>query len=89
MRHEIERLTVRDRPADAFITVDRSRCTGCGACARVCLPALWRMRGGVAVLAPGFQSACLECAACWQVCEAGAIAFRFPPGGTGIAYRNG
>ena len=47
------------------------------------------MRGGIAKLRDDYKETCLECAACFSVCEAGAIDFSYPAGGTGVVYLNG
>ncbi len=67
-----------------FIRVDVEKCTGCGGCVNVCLGACWTLRNRKAALRT--LDTCMECAACWYVCDAGAIAFSWPKGGTG--YRS-
>ncbi|MDI6830384.1 MAG: 4Fe-4S binding protein [Actinomycetota bacterium] len=70
-----------------FIFLDAERCTGCGNCVAICPMDLWRMRGGRAELAEGYRGVCVECGSCFIACEAGAVDFTYPPGGTGVAYR--
>ena len=36
-----------------------------------------------------YKEKCLECGACYQVCEPDAISFQYPKGGTGIIYEKG
>ncbi len=70
-----------------FVFLDAERCTGCGNCVAICPMDLWRMRGGRAELAEGYREVCVECGSCFIACEAGAVDFTYPPGGTGVAYR--
>ncbi|MFH1463611.1 MAG: 4Fe-4S dicluster domain-containing protein [Pseudomonadota bacterium] len=72
-----------------FIAHDPERCTGCGACVRVCVARLWSLDRDRAALAHDHKERCLECGACDQVCAARAITFRYPPGGTGVVYEQG
>lgn len=72
-----------------FITYDESRCDGCGRCALVCSFNLWSVKDGKARLAPNYQQHCLECAGCWEICEAEAIDFWYPKGGTGVIIEYG
>jgi ferredoxin len=71
-------------PPEEFITVDRDACTGCGDCVRVCLASVFRLREGKAEVAR--LERCMECAACFFVCEPGAVDFQWPKFGTG--YRS-
>jgi len=70
-----------------FIFLEGERCTGCGNCVAICPMDLWRMRAGRAELAGDYRDRCLECGSCHVACEAGAVDFTYPPGGTGVAYR--
>ena len=72
-----------------FITVDAENCNGCGRCLVICVMNLWKKREGKIMISEEYKSKCLECAACAQVCEAGAINFRYPSGGTGVVYEQG
>lgn len=56
---------------------------------RVCVARLWSLDGDRAALAQDHKERCLECGACDQVCDARAITFRYPPGGTGVVYEQG
>jgi len=72
-----------------FISYDEEKCNGCGLCNLVCSFKLWSVKDGKARLAPRYQELCLECGACWDVCEPEAIEFNFPAGGTGIIIEFG
>ena len=76
-------------PGD-FITYDESKCNGCGECAMVCSVNLWgNPKGKKATLSPKYKEFCMECAACYAVCEQDAIDFRYPNGGSGIIIKHG
>ena len=83
-------LTFRVKDADPgdFITYDESKCNGCGGCSLVCSANLWAVKDK-ARLSEKYKDLCLECAACYEICEPGAIHFRYPAGGTGIIIRHG
>ena len=72
-----------------FIKVNTDRCNGCGRCAVVCVVNLWIIRGGKAKLKDDYKEKCLECAACYSVCDIAAIDFSYPSGGTGVVYLKG
>ena len=65
------------------------KCVGCRRCVLICVVNLWRIRGGVASIVENYQEKCLECGGCYSVCDAGAIDFSYPAGGTGVVYLNG
>ncbi|MHA1143253.1 MAG: 4Fe-4S binding protein [Candidatus Helarchaeota archaeon] len=90
MKIELEEISQR-APGDPgdFISIDTTKCVGCGKCALVCIVNLWRLRGGIASIINEYKKKCLECGACYSVCEAGAINFSYPAGGTGVVYLNG
>ncbi len=67
-----------------FIQVVAENCTGCRDCAVVCPMHLFRMREEVAQLVEDYARRCVECGACYQVCDDDAIRFRMPKGGTGV-----
>jgi MinD superfamily P-loop ATPase len=69
-----------------FISVDASKCNGCGECARFCARGVWRKDGNVFRPAAGL---CAECGACWNVCPADAVIFGEPRGGTGVRFTFG
>lgn len=78
-------------PGD-FITYHEQKCTGCGQCVTVCTVNLWSMsskNGGKARLSPKYKEHCMECAACYAMCESDAIDFRYPNGGAGIIIKHG
>jgi ferredoxin like protein len=89
MKDEVNDLIEHIPGTGDFISVDQSRCSGCGRCIIICIMNLWRIRGGVASLVEGYEKKCLECGACYQSCETDAISFHYPAGGTGIIYKNG
>ncbi len=73
-----------------FITFDESKCNSCGDCNLVCSVGLWTVpKGKKAKLSPKYQELCMECAACYATCEADAIDFRYPNGGSGIVIKHG
>ena len=72
-----------------FISIDQNKCNRCEQCILVCVANLWRKIGNEISISEDYKEKCLECAACYQVCEADAIKFRYPPGGTGIIYEKG
>ena len=82
----------RWNPGDQdFIAFDHQACVGCSACVRACVAGIWSMdkAGEQASLSPDYRQRCLECGACDQVCEARAIHFCYPPGGTGVIFEQG
>jgi ferredoxin-like protein FixX len=50
---------------------------------------LWKKKDKIIQFVDDYQSKCLECAACYQVCDSGAIQFQYPLGGTGIVIEKG
>jgi NAD-dependent dihydropyrimidine dehydrogenase PreA subunit len=70
--------------AGDFIRVDAVKCTGCANCMNVCLGDCWEIMDRKAKIKS--LDTCMECASCWYVCDAGAILFSWPKGGTG--YRS-
>jgi NAD-dependent dihydropyrimidine dehydrogenase PreA subunit len=65
-----------------FIKIDEKKCIGCMNCVKVCLAGCFEtteQRVRVKSL-----EKCMECASCWYVCEAQAIIFSWPLGGTGF-----
>lgn len=89
MQIDLEKLVPRIPGARDFISVDTRKCTLCGRCLVICVMNLWKRRGDKVYLVDDYASKCVECAACYQVCEAGAIKFHYPAGGTGIVCRRG
>ncbi len=72
-----------------FITIDQSKCNNCGKCLIICVMNLWKKKEGKIVIIPEYKEKCLECGGCYQVCDPGAINFRYPAGGSGVVYTNG
>ena len=70
-----------------FIKVRPERCTGCGLCARFCARGVWVREGEI--YRPRNLARCAECGACWNVCEADAVVFGEPRGGTGVRFTYG
>lgn len=83
------KLVYKNVPGEGFLSVEADKCEGCGDCVVVCPMFLWKLEGGKAKVAECYEASCLECGACWQVCESGAIAFDFPEGGKGIIVKFG
>jgi ferredoxin-like protein FixX len=67
-----------------FIRIDPAKCDGCANCVKVCLADCYEVKEKKARIKS--LERCMECAACWYVCENGAIDFSWPRGGTG--YRS-
>lgn len=89
MKIEINGLTKHISGTGDFISLDNSKCNNCGKCILVCLVNLWRKESNKIYISEDYKENCLECAACYQVCEAGAINFNYPKGGTGVIYEKG
>jgi ferredoxin len=58
--------------------IDKTTCTGCGACIEVCPPGALIMKDDKAVLEEEF---CEECGFCAAECPTGAITILFPTKG--------
>lgn len=58
------------------VTVEDSKCTGCGTCVDVCPVAVFKMesRSEKSVSNPGNGEACIACRACEVQCESQCIA---------------
>jgi ferredoxin len=89
MNIELEGLTKRIPGTGNFITIENDKCNNCGRCLVICIMNVWRKTEGIVYITEDYQSKCVECAACFQVCDAGAITFRYPAGGTGIVIEKG
>lgn len=72
-----------------YISIDQNKCNRCGQCILVCIVNLWRKIDNIISISEDYKEKCLECAACYQVCEADAIEFHYPSGGTGIVFEKG
>lgn len=86
---DFAKLVYKQVPAEDFLAVDPELCEGCGNCVVVCPVFLWKLEKKQGKLVADYKEKCLECGACWQVCEPGAISFDFPPGGEGIVVKYG
>lgn len=82
-------LVYKNVPEADFMACDVKLCSGCGNCVVVCPMFLWKLESKKGKLADEYKEKCLECGACWQVCESGAISFEFPEGGKGIVVKYG
>ena len=89
MKIEINELTKHILGTDDFISIDNNKCNNCGRCILVCLVNLWFRKDDKICISEDYKEKCLECAACYQVCDANAIKFQYPAGGTGIIYEKG
>ena len=92
MRLDLNKLVFRVKEADTgeFISYDPDKCNGCGECELVCSASLWAAtKGQKAKLSPKYRQLCMECGACYAVCEADAISFNYPAGGSGIIIKHG
>jgi len=56
-----------------FLKVDSGRCSGDGACARVCPMGLLDMKDGAPVASPRAERTCIACGHCVAVCPQGAL----------------
>jgi ferredoxin like protein len=89
MNVQINSLVKRIPGTGDFISIDQKKCTMCERCLIVCVANLWKKKKDSVYLVDDYTSKCLECGACYQVCESGAIDFRYPRGGTGIVFQKG
>jgi electron transfer flavoprotein-quinone oxidoreductase len=83
------KIVVQHYPGDTgeFLRVDESKCTGCATCERICPTGVWKKVGEI--YRPAALSKCVECGACWDMCEADAIDLNEPKGGTGVHFTCG
>lgn len=86
---DVKKLVKREGDTGDFIFIEESKCNGCGKCREVCSMMLWGVKDGKAKLSNKYRELCLECAACWEICEQEAIDFQYPKGGTGVIYEYG
>lgn len=90
VRIDIKKLVKRvGEDTGDFIFYDEEKCNGCGLCVQVCSAGLWSMTDGKARLSENYRKLCLECGGCWEICEAEAIDFWYPKGGTGVIIEYG
>ena len=64
-----------------FIKIDKTKCTGCGNCVKVCLAECFEIVEKLARVKT--LEKCMECGSCWYICPENAIIFTWPIGGTG------
>ena len=50
---------------------------------------LWRKKEILIYVVDDFNTKCVECGACYQFCDDGAICFKYPAGGIGILNEQG
>jgi NAD-dependent dihydropyrimidine dehydrogenase PreA subunit len=70
-----------------FVRVDEDKCTGCGDCAKFCARGVWEADGEI--YRPINLKECVECGACWNICEFNAVIYEEPKGGTGVRFSYG
>lgn len=70
-----------------FIKIDMDKCTGCANCMKVCLGYCYELIDKKARIST--LDTCMECGACWYVCDSQAIQFSWPRGGTGFKTKYG
>ncbi len=64
-----------------FINIDERKCIGCANCVIICLGGCFELKEKKAKI-KNLEN-CMECAACWYVCEVNAIEFNWPKNGKG------
>jgi len=69
---------------EPFIQINKEKCTGCANCVNVCLAVCFEIKDKKAII-QNLQY-CMECAACWYICEENALIFNWPKYGKG--YRS-
>ncbi len=80
-------MSKKNQAEEAFVTINASKCNGCGSCVIICGAEVFELKGKKAVVRT--IEGCLECGNCEVVCTSDAISFRIPKGGTGIVYECG
>lgn len=70
-----------------FLRVDEEKCTGCGDCAKFCTRNVWVKKDEVYY--PKNLKDCVECFACWNICDYDAVIAEEPKGGTGVRFTYG
>lgn len=82
-------MKVNYYPGDTgnFVRVVEEKCTGCGDCAKFCAREVWEADGKI--YRPIHLKECVECGACWNVCDYDAVIFEEPKGGTGVRFSYG
>ena len=69
---------------EPFIKIEEEKCTGCANCVNVCLASCFEIKEKKAYIKN--LEECMECAACWYICEQDALIFDWPKNGKG--YRS-
>ena len=65
-----------------FIKINEQKCDGCANCVKVCPARVFKFNKNKKAVVANLAN-CLECSACFIVCEPDAINFSWPAGGTG------
>jgi ferredoxin like protein len=87
--HDLLKLVHKNVGEDNFLQLTEAKCSGCGNCVVVCPAILWKLKDKHAQLDENYKEKCLECGACYHVCDSRAIEFDFPRGGCGIMVKFG
>nr|MDO8114773.1 4Fe-4S binding protein [Candidatus Sigynarchaeota archaeon] len=86
---DLRKLVKRAGKTGDFIIQHVDRCVGCGNCVKICPVGAWQLYQKKAVIAKDYREKCVECGSCWLSCDADAIEFRYPDGGTGVVWEYG
>ena len=60
-------------PEAGTVSIDRTTCTDCGSCARICPTEVLRMEAGRVAIHPGSPFGCIACGHCMLVCPAASV----------------
>jgi ferredoxin like protein len=71
---------------ESHITVNREMCTSCDHRAFTCPAGCYEWNEAGARIDFAYE-ACLECGACYIICDKGALQWNYPRGGFGVRYR--
>ena len=66
--------------------INSENCVGCHRCIPYCPVAAIKIMDDKSMID---QDDCVECGACWNVCDADAVIFEEPKGGTGVRFSYG
>jgi ferredoxin like protein len=82
---QLTRFQVDDRP---HIVVNQEICRTCDsrACVKSCPANCYTYHEETGLLSTVYET-CLECGACYVVCDKGALDWSYPRGGFGVCYR--
>jgi ferredoxin like protein len=89
MKIELEGLSKHIPGTGDFIIFDSEKCNNCDMCLKICVMNLWKKKDGKIYIVDDYKKKCLECGACYMVCDPGAIDFSYPSGGTGVVFEQG